>query len=348
MIGVDKTSLGGMLTVIENYINCEEFLKKTNLIYIPTVINRCKLLKIVFFFRALVKILITIISKKINIIHVHMSEKSSVFREGIIILLGKLFRCKTIIHLHGATFEKWYKNQISIVQKMVRYIFNNADKVLVLGEIWKRSISNIMDNTDKIEVLYNAVNIPSNNLYSNNANNIIFLGVLIERKGIDDLLKAILKIKDDIPSSIRVKLYGVDVYGNIEEKIKSLNLERIVEYSGWINSENKKECFSHAILNILPSYNEGLPMSILETMAYGIPNISTNIAAIPEAISNGGEGILVQPGDISGISKAILQIVNNPDLRSIYSINSYKKVNMKFNIKDHIDRVYNIYSNLLK
>ena len=54
----------------------------------------------------------------------------------------------------------------------------------------------------------------------------------------------------------------------------------------------------HAMVNILPSYNEGLPMTILETMAYGIPNISTSIASIPEVLHNNDNGFLVKPGDI--------------------------------------------------
>ena len=82
MIGVDKTSIGGMLTVVENYLNNEDFCRKTNLKYIATVIRANKFVKIFTFLKVLPKIIYVIKKGKIDIVHVHMGERGSVFREG--------------------------------------------------------------------------------------------------------------------------------------------------------------------------------------------------------------------------------------------------------------------------
>lgn len=348
MIGVDKKSVGGMLTVVENYTNDEEFIKKTHLTYIPTVTNSSKLVKVLFFIKALLKIIFIIIHKKIDIIHIHMAEKGSVFREGLVLVIGKTLGCKTIIHMHGATIEDWYIKQKSCVKKLIRKIFNSADRILVLGYVWKKFMDTLIEDESKTIVLYNAVKVPEHNHYNTKATHIIFLGLLLQRKGIDDLLKSVAQIKEKLPEYIKVKLYGSDLTGDIKEKIKKLQLDNVIEYCGWLTEDKKQECFSNTLINILPSYNEGLPMSILETMAYGIPNITTNIAAIPEAITNEKEGILINPGDINGLSDGILKIVYDSDIRKKYSQNSYSRAKTEFNLNIHIDKIYSIYLELLR
>ena len=66
---------------------------------------------------------------------------------------------------------------------------------------------------------------------------------------------------------------------------------------------------------VLPSYVEGLPIALLEAMAMGIPSISTNIAAIPEAIEHRVTGFLIQPGNVQDLVKSILEIKGDAELR---------------------------------
>ena len=69
------------------------------------------------------------------------------------------------------------------------------------------------------------------------------------------------------------------------------------------------------MLHVLPSYREGLPMSILETMGQGIPNISTRIASIPEVIQDGENGFLITLGDVEALQNRILKLVSEDRLR---------------------------------
>ena len=344
MIGVDKKAVGGMWTVVENYLDNKEFCKVTNLKYIATATSDCVIKKIIFSAKGLLKVIKSLLFQNIDIVHVHMAERGSVFREGLVVLLGKLFNKKVIIHMHGATIEDWYLSQNKLMKKIVVLILNKCDKFIILGELWKKFASTIIRDKNKIEVLYNSVKIPDHNKYNSESKNIIFLGMLIERKGIYDLLDAISIIRDRLGRDIKIKLYGSDKEGNINEKIVERNLENLVEYCGWITDRDKELCFKEAMINILPSYNEGLPMSIIETMSYGIPNISTSIAAIPEAITNGIEGVLIKPGEIEKLGKSILDLVNNENLRKEYSKNSYNKISSKFDISVHIRNLIKIYN----
>lgn len=348
MIGVDKTSKGGMLTVIENYLNDKEFCRDVNLHYIETVQRGNKFVKVKKLLQAIPEIRRTIREEHIDIVHVHMAEKGSVFREGYIINLAKKMGCKTIIHMHGATIEEWYNKQNRIVKKVVRHIFDSADRMIVLGENWRLFMQKIMDNKENIKVLYNAVQVPTSNMYEKQATSILFYGMLIQRKGIDDLLYAFKQIVDEIPTNVNLVLYGDDYDSEekIEQKIERFGLTNRAIYNGWLTNENKKNVFKEAMMNVLPSYNEGLPMTILETMGYGIPNISTNIAAIPEAIDGDKNGILIRPGDREALKNALKKIVTNDKLRWEYSQNAYNKAKEKFSLKYHLETLKQIYSEL--
>lgn len=352
MVGVDKTSVGGMLTVIENYLNDKEFCERTNLQYVATVIRGGKFLKIKTFIKKIPEIKKIIKEKKIDIVHVHMAERGSVFREGYVIHLAKKYGCKTVIHMHGATIEDWYNKQNRIVKKITKKVFCSADKMLVLGELWLPFMKKVMgtENESKIEVLHNAVYVPNENKYNINSNEILFYGMLIPRKGIDDLLTAFKEIKDEIPSSIKLALYGDDYDSEekIGDKINRFELTDRAEYRGWLTSKNRESAFENAMVNILPSYNEGLPMTILESMGYGIPNISTRIAAIPEAISDGNNGYLIEPGDIETLKIKIKDLVLNKEKREQFSEQAYEKAKSEFSLDSHFNHLCSIYENLLK
>lgn len=352
MVGVDKTSVGGMLTVINNYLNNKEFCKQTHLKYIPTVIRANKLVKIITFIKKIPLIKRTIKKDSIDIVHVHMAERGSVFREGYVIHLAKKMGCKTVIHMHGAKIEDWYNNQGKFVQKIVRNIFNSADCMLVLGERWKPFMVSVMgeENEAKIKVLHNAVKVPNTNLYNPNAKNILFYGMLINRKGIDDLLKSFKDIMFQLPTDVNLVLYGDDHDSSekIQDKIHRFDLEKRVKYQGWLTSKNREKVFKNTMINVLPSYNEGLPMTILESMSYGIPNVSSNIVAIPEAIKNGVNGYLITPGDTQDLENKMLYLVKHGDVRRKISNEAYETVKKEFSLQNHFKKLIAIYESIIK
>jgi len=123
-------------------------------------------------------------------------------------------------------------------------------------------------------------------------------------------------------------------------------MEHRIAHIGWIDGEQKKEFLKNTCVNVLPSYNEGLPMTILETMSYGIPNISTNIASIPEVIKDGETGYLIEPGDIDGLCESILKCVSDKEKLLQFSQNSYELIKQNFALDKHIEKLVVWYEEL--
>ncbi|OZG68545.1 glycosyltransferase family 4 protein [Bifidobacterium eulemuris] len=347
MVGVDENTVGGMLTVVQNYQKASDFCDSTHLEYIATATRAGAWGKIKKMLLGFARIAFTIRKHDIDIVHVHMSERGSVFREGFVVLLANTLGSKTIIHMHGAEIETWYKNQWPLVRKLIRYIFCSADRMLILGTKWRPFISEVMQGqTQKIKVLRNAVHVESSNMACASATDILFYGALIKRKGVDDLLQAFAAIKDEIPT-MNLRLYGDDQDYRPIEKISEFGLEGRASYGGWVTPDNREQVFANTLVNVLPSYNEGLPMTILESMGYGIPNISTNIAAIPEAVDDGVNGFLVRPGDVEALKQRLLKLCTDKELWQQFSNNAHTKAYDFFSLDSHIKRLLSIYDELL-
>ena len=108
MVGNDKSVHGGITTVINQLQSYNWKEKQINLDFIPTYIDGNAIKKILFFLIAYIKIFFYMLIKRPSIIHIHMSYKGSFTRAYFIKKLSSLFKVKTVIHLHGTKFKKWY------------------------------------------------------------------------------------------------------------------------------------------------------------------------------------------------------------------------------------------------
>lgn len=348
MVGVDESTKGGMWTVVENYLNDIDFVKKNNLIYIPTSITGCSIPKrLMFTMRSYLKIVSAYRKTNFDILHVHMSERSSIKRKGIVMRYAKKKGAKIVLHMHGAEFEVLYKQMNPDKQKSVRNILNLADKILILGKYWSEFIGGLVDDVTKVNVVYNAVAVPANYEYSVESKTILFLGAISKRKGIDILLEALKQKASILESNYNVKIYGPDIDGNIVQRIDEADLSNWVSYCGWLDKDNKPKVLKNTAINVLPSYNEGLPMTILEAMSYGIPSITTSVAAIPEAVNN-DNGIVINAGDVEELANALEKMCADNSYRFNLSKRAYADAVDIFSVEKHIFQIQSIYREITK
>jgi glycosyltransferase involved in cell wall biosynthesis len=148
---------------------------------------------------------------------------------------------------------------------------------------------------------------------------VLTVGQFIDRKGRWTLLEAAKLVKDETDGITFVWVTPSLPSGNDVERVESFELGgslRIVR-SDDVGSDRQSilTFFRVADLFVLPSYVEGVPIALLEAMALGIPCISTNVYGIPEAVSNGDTGLLVEAGDARALSESMLRLAKNPELR---------------------------------
>ena len=251
MVGVDKNRVGGMWTVAETFINNEWFNKKVNLYYVATATGGSKIKRIGKMLDGYCKVIKILASKKIDIVHIHMAEKGSVYRKGVVICLAKLFGAKVIVQMHAGPILAWYEKLSKKKQVMVAKIFSSADRMLVLGEYWKKQMATII-HADKIEILYNGAECPRENPYNTNGKYILYMGLLKKTKGTYDLIDAIKLIDNDLSQDIKVYLCGVDENGETARYVAKQGLQNRIVMPGWINKSTRLELLKNTQICALP------------------------------------------------------------------------------------------------
>lgn len=332
MCGSDLSVKGGMVSVIKNYLNYQDW-KDIKIHFIPTYIEKNKIIIALYFLAAYIRVFFHLLFGKYDVLYVHAAERGSFYRKAMLIKLAHRFGVKTVIHHHAAEFEEFYAS--SNRKKYIQEILELADMNIVLSN---RLIGMISDKAPKanVKVLYNAVKTYPDNPYNQEATNILFLGRLGKRKGVYDLLAALNEIETELDPAVKFYLCGDGEIDEVKNKVKELGLENRIAHIGWTDGNQKIEFFKNTMVNVLPSYNEGLPMTILETMSYGIPNISTKIASIPEVIVDGVNGYMIMPGDIEALKKLLLEITADKKKRIDMSNLAYKCVTDGFSLSHHI------------
>lgn len=337
---------GGMVSVVKNYLNYPFWGKDVKIIHVPTHIEANKYILIFYFAISYTHILWLALRKKIDIAHLHVAERGSFYRKAFILQTLKHFKIKVILHHHGAEFDLFYNSLSNKKKQYVNKILQEADLNIVLSQNLVHMIKNKSPEA-KVEVLYNAVNIPQTNPYNLKAHNILFLGRLGQRKGTYDLLQAIKKIDQNLSTDVQFYICGDGEVEEVKSTVNKMGISHRIAYIGWIDGAQKDLFMSQSMINVLPSYNEGLPMTILETMAHGIPNISTSIASIPEVLHDEKNGYLIIPGDINTLCARLLQLSSNINLRKKFSQESYNLIKNSFSLDANIKNLQDIYTKLM-
>lgn len=344
MCGSDLNVRGGIISVVKNYLSYERW-NDYNICYIPTHIEKNKFVVALYFLQAYFRILFTALRGDFEIAYFHTAERGSFFRKAILVRTLKRLGLKTIMHHHAAEFDEFYE---SLSEKKKHYVIDTLEKVDLNIVLSNRLIRMITDKAPsaRVKVLYNAVPTYEVNPYNANARNILFLGRLGKRKGVYDLLDVIKSLDDKLPQDVRFYLCGDGDIENVRKMVCEYEIQHRIVYIGWVDKEQKNKYIADSMINVLPSYNEGLPMSILETMANGIPNISTNIASIPEVISEGKNGFMITPGDTEALADKILMLVNDNTLRLNMSQQAWSDITTKFSLDAHIAKLKSFFSEI--
>lgn len=322
-LGVSKHTKGGMTAVLVSYGKYIEGMR-----FIPTWRLGNKLVKSWYALQALVRTsLLLLFDKRIKIVHIHGAANASFDRCKMFISLAKRFGKKVILHEHAADFVEYYS--ASDNKDGIRSTLNKCDRLIVLSKSWQDYFASIGVDKNKIKVLNNIVSPPELHPEFHTGDgklHLLYMGEISKRKGGFDLLKAVADHKEQFEDKLLLRMGGNQVDGDIKSFIREHHLESIVTYEGWIAGQKKIECLNWEDVYILPSYNEGLPIAILEAMAYHHPVISTPVGGIPEILKDGYNGRMVQPGDTERIAKAIYSYIDDKDTIKLQGENSYKVV----------------------
>lgn len=284
-----------------------------------------------------------------DLIHIHSSFGPSFYRKMPFVYMSSWVGKPIINHIHGAEFETFFGNASKKKKRLVRKVYGKCNRLIALSEEWKQLLKQIVPE-EKITIIENYSILHREALQDrlNRAcnNRVLFLGELGKRKGCYDIPAVVEQVVQEIPE-VKFVLAGS---GTIEDEtvikkiVEKKGILRNVEFPGWLRGQEKEKALYAADLFFLPSYNEGMPMSVLDAMGYGLPIVSTEVGGIPKIVRNGVNGYCCKAGDSIEMAKGIISILKNRDERYKMAQESFKISEEKYSLEHHIQCIEKIYN----
>ena len=325
MFGPCLSEQGGMGTVQKHIINSLK--EPVSLKHITTWNGTNSTFNL--FFRALSNFIYQLSIGKVDLVHIHMSERGSVLRKSIIASLAFVFSRPVIMHTHGCEFHIFYDNLPPIAKRLLNKVLRNCAYVIVLSKSWKQTyVEKCKLKPEKVLVKYNPVAISPTQVVARDRSDkltFVLLGKINQRKGVFDVLQAIARLPIDYREKIELIIAGNGEIGKAIALAEELDIDSLISFPGWIDAEQRDLLLQQADVFLLPSYNEGLPMALLEAMSWGLPAITTPVGGVPELVIHQENGLLVEPGNIQCLAASIQALIDYESLRSRLGNAAYQK-----------------------
>lgn len=225
--------------------------------------------------------------------------------------LSRVYKTKFFFKVHGSDIN--LHGKVAARAKQILSAGKNAQGILSVSRALANELTGIGVNPEKIQVIYNGVNhekFGQSYPVTYKSPYILFIGNLKHDKGVMELIEGFNKVKNQYPD-LHLIFAGSGVMQNaITEFANTQNISDRVTLLGNINHDELPAWLSNASALCLPSYNEGVPNVVLESMAAGTPVLATNVGGIPEILNEEVCGKLIIPKNSNAVAKGLNELLD--------------------------------------
>lgn len=271
------------------------------------------------------------------------------FKDAPFIWLGKLMRKKVLIQLRGSNFKNWINSASGITKSLVKTTLKKCVGVIVLGNNLKHLFKNYFAD-EHIFVVPNGANYQLQTK-NTSALNVLYLANFLPSKSFDDVLKALVVLKQKGITNFNFQAAGAWDNETFKQQCLAIikdnqlsNVELFPPQSG----AAKMQLFANASIFVFcPKMPEGHPWVIVEAMANGLPIIATNQGAIIESVIDRKNGFIVPPENPEIIAEKLEVLINDTDLRTQFSNNAKQFYNTNFTEEKMVENLTKAFNDSL-
>lgn len=272
--------------------------------------------------------------EKAAIVYLMTSDYLGFYEKSITGICCRLMGVKTVLHPVGS-FVNFYGSSRGR-RWLIRFLLRRQSAVITVQRRVQTYVRRLAGRTLVWEIPNpvdcNRLTRANPSTPVNGVVQILFVGALVKQKGVLDLLEAVRLNKVALENA-RVLIVGAgDLFEVCQRQIDANGLGSLVELKGFVDDPTKEKLLEEGQVFCLPSHSEGMPISVLEAMASGLPVVATTVGGIPLAVQNGTHGWLVAPGDVSGLGRCLVHLVRNQEVRAMMGRNGFEYVRQHFDI----------------
>jgi len=276
------------------------------------------------------------------ILHIHTSRRFLFLKDILLAYyvnakLGK----KAVLTIHVGDINTVFTS--NIISRWAIALMNKClDKVIFLSYRMRDQFEEKGLKKNIGEVVYNFFDVricPPEEKTKNKISRIIYIGSINREKGIFELFDALMSINEPYHFDLCGTILEEDIKQDIYSYISQMGDK--ITYHGYVNLEQKEALMSRADILVLPSYREGLPISILEALSNSCAVIATPVGAIPEILSS-DNAVIVPPKNADLLKQALIGLIVDEKLRSTMQANNFVTSN-NYSVESHIHKIAAIY-----
>lgn len=323
--------------------------------------GRFRWVAVVHDLKALAQFIRQAFDRRPDIVYLPISQTIlGLIRDSFTVLLARTFGTRVVVHLHGAYLRRLYDNSSASVRWVIGTALRRVSGAIVLGESLRSIFSGLLPE-DRIYVVPNGI--PRDTVSEHEFEllhgqrsqrtgaplRVVYLSNLMESKGYLDLLRAAGECKRrGVP--VRVSFAGAWVDGSralAKAVVAEERLESEIEFLGIVTGEAKWSLLAQSDVFVLPTANDGQPISILEAMASGLPVITTRVGCIEDMVRDGINGYLVEPRNPMMLASKLGTLYRQPDLRLEMGRQSRKTFEKGFSSDEMMRRLEAVFEDVL-
>jgi glycosyltransferase involved in cell wall biosynthesis len=215
---------------------------------------------------------------------------------------------------------RWVQSRLPFLRWLVRWAARSSAQAVAISTYTARELQRFVDVP--VEVIpYTAELAPRRppTRERNRERSILFVGRLIERKGVAHLIRALGTVRRTVPARLIIVGDGPE-RASLERLAAATEVASHVHFRGRVSDEELRQAYAGADVFVLPSVldqrqdTEGLGVVLLEAMNYAVPVVASNIGGITDIVQHESTGLLVPPGDERALAKALTSLLENPEL----------------------------------
>jgi colanic acid/amylovoran biosynthesis glycosyltransferase len=271
--------------------------------------------------------------------------------------LIRRWRNPSIVSFHGA--DVTVDMNKPAYRKATRQMLEAVKLVLVRSESLRRAVADLGCDLEKIEIQRAGIPLEElpfreRSLPKNGEWRFVQAGRLIEKKGLPVTFRAFAVFLGKYPNATLTIAGEGPLLDQLQKLARQLNIERRVSFTGFISQEQLRQIYYRSHIFLHPSQTghdgnqEGIPNSMLEAMASGLPVFATQHGGIPEAIENGVSGVLVPERDHEALARTLLNAAPDLDFLSRIARKSAEVVRRNFDLRAQAQRLEDIYLRMIR